>query len=185
MQTICRDWEDEAKKIENKGVCSVSIRTSVVLGLGGMLEKLLPLFKLGLGGSIGDGKQWLPWIHIDDLTSVFMKAIEDTRYMGAINAVSPHPVHYHEFAHALGLVLHRPTFLSTPAWMRPSGPEMAAKNLHRPVVVAWSYGGHVLMSYVRHYGTGNVEQDNPTIDVPEPGERFRVVTLSQYRQTQG
>lgn len=117
MQSICSDWEQEATTIESRGIRRVSIRTGVVLGHGGMIKTLLPLFKMGLGGSVGSGLQWLPWIHIDDLTSVFMKTIEDTRYMGAINAVSPHPVHYHEFAHALGLVLHRPTFLSTPAWM--------------------------------------------------------------------
>lgn len=117
MQTICRDWEDEARKIENKGVCSVSIRTGVVLGLGGMLEKLLPLFKLGLGGSVGDGKQWLPWIHIEDLVSVFIAAALDDRYQGPVNAVSPNPVPYQEFSSTLGKVLHRPTFLTTPAFI--------------------------------------------------------------------
>lgn len=117
MQSICSDWEQEATTIESRGIRRVSIRTGVVLGHGGMIKTLLPLFKMGLGGSVGSGLQWLPWIHIDDLTSVFMKAIEDTRYMGAINAVSPHPVHYHEFARTLGLVLHRPAFLSTPAWL--------------------------------------------------------------------
>lgn len=117
MQSICADWEQEAASIESRGIRRASIRTGVVLGHGGMIKTLLPLFKLGLGGPVGSGHQWLPWIHIDDLTSVFTKAIEDTRYTGAINAVSPHPVHDHEFARALGWVLHRPTFLSTPAWL--------------------------------------------------------------------
>ena len=117
MQSICADWEQEAAQIDSRGIRRVSIRTGVVLGHGGMIKTLLPLFRMGLGGSVGSGNQWLPWIHIDDLTSVFMKAIEDARYTGAINAVSPHPVHYHEFARALGLVLHRPAFLSTPAWL--------------------------------------------------------------------
>ena len=117
MQIICRDWEDEVRKIENKGVRSVSIRTGVVLGLGGMLEKLLPLFKLGLGGSIGDGKQWLPWIHIDDLVSVFIAAALNDRYQGPVNAVSPNPTQYQEFSETLGKVLHRPTFLTIPAFI--------------------------------------------------------------------
>ncbi|HMV13366.1 MAG TPA: DUF1731 domain-containing protein, partial [Nitrosomonas sp.] len=80
-------------------------------------EKLLPLFKLGLGGSIGDGKQWLPWIHIDDLVSVFIAAALDDHYQGPVNAVSPNPVQYQEFSETLGKVLHRPTFLTVPAFI--------------------------------------------------------------------
>lgn len=117
MQTICRDWEMEAAKIESKGVRRVSIRTGVVLGDGGMLDKLLPVFKLGLGGSVGHGRQWLPWIHIDDLVSVFMTAALDARYHGPVNAVSPNPVRYREFATALGKALHRPAFFPTPAFV--------------------------------------------------------------------
>lgn len=117
MQTICRDWEKEAQKVELKQIRRVSIRTGVVLGQGGMLEKLLPLFKLGLGGSVGDGKQWLPWIHIDDLVSIFIAAALDDRYQGPINAVSPNPVPYQAFSSTLGKVLHRPTFLTMPAFI--------------------------------------------------------------------
>lgn len=117
MQTICHDWEMEAAKIESKGVRRVSIRTGVVLGDGGMLDRLLPIFRLGLGGPVGHGHQWLPWIHIDDLVSVYMTAALDTRYHGAVNAVSPNPVRYHEFATALGKALHRPAFFPTPAFV--------------------------------------------------------------------
>lgn len=117
MQTICRDWEMEAAKIESKGVRRVSIRTGVVLGDGGMLDKLLPVFNLGLGGPVGHGRQWLPWIHIDDLVSVFMTAALDARYHGPVNAVSPNPVRYREFATALGKALHRPAFFPTPAFV--------------------------------------------------------------------
>lgn len=117
MQTICHDWETEAAKIESKGVRRVSVRTGVVLGDGGMLDKLLPVFKLGLGGPVGQGRQWLPWIHIDDLVSVYIAAALDSRYHGAINAVSPQPVRYREFAGALGKVLHRPAFFPTPAFV--------------------------------------------------------------------
>lgn len=117
MQTICRDWEAEAAKIENKGVRRVSVRTGIVLGDGGMLEKLLPVFKIGLGGPVGDGRQWLPWIHIDDLVSVYINAALDKRYHGPINAVVPNPVRYGEFAAAFGKALHRPAFFPTPAFI--------------------------------------------------------------------
>ncbi|WP_297324057.1 TIGR01777 family oxidoreductase [Nitrosomonas sp.] len=117
MQTICRDWEKEAATIGSKGVRRVSIRTGIVLGDGGMLAKLSPIFKLGLGGPVGDGRQWLPWIHIDDLVSAYVAAAVDTRYHGAVNVVSPNPVRYRDFAAALGKALHRPAFLPTPAFI--------------------------------------------------------------------
>lgn len=147
MQTICRDWEDAARKIENKGIHSVSIRTGVVLGRGGMLKKLLPLFKLGLGGPIGDGKQWLPWIHIDDLVSIFIAAALDDRYQGPVNAVSPNPVQYQEFSATLGKALHRPSFLTTPAFvLKLALGEAAALALNsyriEPAKLIQSYGFH-------------------------------------------
>lgn len=117
MQTICRDWEKEAANIENRGIRRVSIRTGIVLGDGGMLTKLLPIFKLGLGGPIGDGRQWLPWVHIHDLISVYVTAILDARFHGPVNAVSPNPVRYKDFATTLGKTLHRPAFFPTPAFI--------------------------------------------------------------------
>ncbi|QOJ20112.1 MAG: TIGR01777 family protein [Gammaproteobacteria bacterium] len=117
MQSICHDWEQEAARIENKGVRRVSIRTGVVLGHGGMLQKLLPVFKLGLGGPVGNGQQWLPWIHIDDIVSVYAAAVQDARYQGPVNAVSPNPVRYREFATAFGKALQRPAFFPTPAFV--------------------------------------------------------------------
>lgn len=117
MQTICHDWEQEAARIESNGVRRVSIRTGVVLGHGGMLQKLLPVFKLGLGGPAGNGKQWLPWIHIDDIVSVYIAAALDSRYQGPVNAVAPNPVRYREFATALGHALQRPAFFPAPAFI--------------------------------------------------------------------
>lgn len=115
MQTICHDWEQEAARVESNGVRRVSIRTGVVLGHGGMLQKLLPVFKLGLGGPVGNGQQWLPWIHIDDIVSVYIAAALDSRYQGPVNAVAPNPVRYREFAEALGQALQRPAFFPAPA----------------------------------------------------------------------
>ncbi|MBS0299371.1 MAG: TIGR01777 family oxidoreductase [Proteobacteria bacterium] len=117
MQTICHDWEVEAARIESKGVRRISIRTGVVLGHGGMLQKLLPVFKLGLGGPVGNGRQWLPWIHIDDIVSVYTAAALDARYHGPVNAVTPNPVRYREFAAAFGKALQRPAFFPTPAFI--------------------------------------------------------------------
>ncbi len=117
MQSICHDWEQEAARIESNGIRRVSIRTGVVLGHGGMLQKLLPLFKLGMGGPAGDGQQWLPWIHIDDIVSIYIAAALDSRYQGPVNAVSPNPVRYREFAAALGQALQRPAFLPVPAFL--------------------------------------------------------------------
>lgn len=117
MQTLCHDWEQEAVRIEHSKVRRVSIRTGIVLGDGGMLKKLLPIFKLGLGGPVGDGRQWIPWIHIDDIVSVFCEAALGTRYHGPINAVSPSPVRYREFATALGKALRRPSYFPTPAFI--------------------------------------------------------------------
>jgi uncharacterized protein (TIGR01777 family) len=88
-----------------------------VLGHGGMLQKLLPVFKLGLGGPVGSGQQWLPWIHIHDIVSVYAAAALDTRYQGPVNAVSPNPVRYREFATAFGKALQRPAFFPTPAFI--------------------------------------------------------------------
>ncbi|MBX3617315.1 TIGR01777 family oxidoreductase [Nitrosomonas sp.] len=117
MQSICHDWEQEAARIESNGVRRASIRTGVVLGDGGMLRKLLPLFKLGLGGPVGNGQQWLPWIHIDDIVSIYIAAALDSRYQGPINAVAPNPVRYREFTAALGQALQRPAFFPTPTFI--------------------------------------------------------------------
>ena len=155
MQTICRDWENKAQKIERKNVRRVSIRTGVVLGQGGMLKKLLPLFKLGLGGSVGNGKQWLPWIHIDDLVSIFKTAALDDRYQGPINAVSANPVKYQEFASMLGKVLHRPAFLTIPAFiLKLALGEAAALALNsyriKPTKLLESYGFQFKFSQLEH-----------------------------------
>lgn len=155
MQTICRDWENEAQKIERKNVRRVSIRTGVVLGQGGMLKKLLPLFKLGLGGSVGNGKQWLPWIHIDDLVSIFKTAALDDRYQGPINAVSANPMKYQEFASMLGKVLHRPAFLTIPAFiLKLALGEAAALALNsyriKPTKLIESYGFQFKFSQLEH-----------------------------------
>jgi uncharacterized protein (TIGR01777 family) len=88
-----------------------------VLGHGGALEKMLSPFKLGLGGPIGDGQQWMPWIHIEDMVALIMHSLNCEDISGPVNATAPNPVTNAEFATTLGGVLHRPALLPMPALM--------------------------------------------------------------------
>ena len=108
-------WEAEA--IEAKSVRVVRLRTSIVLGRkGGALAAMRPAFKLGLGGVLGDGCQWVSWIHLDDLVSLILFAVENLDVTGALNAAAPWPVRNAEFTGALAEALRRPAFLRVPAW---------------------------------------------------------------------
>ncbi len=111
LAQVCKEWEQVAAASQNAGMRWVSIRTGIVLGPGGgMLAKLLPIFRWGLGGSIGNGKQWFSWIFMDDLLRVYKTVTLDPSFSGPVNAVSPHPVRNKELTKALGRVLHRPAF---------------------------------------------------------------------------
>jgi len=113
---LCDDWEKSARLFEQLGSRICIFRIGVVLGSGGgVLEKLVPIFRLGMGGPIGSGKQWMSWVHIDDLVNMFTNAITDDRYQGVVNGTAPGVVRQAEFAKALGAVLGRPAFMPTPA----------------------------------------------------------------------
>jgi uncharacterized protein (TIGR01777 family) len=113
---LCRAWEREAASAAALGMRVCRLRLGVVLGPeGGMLKSLLPIHRVGLGAVIGDGRQWLSWIHRDDAVELIARAIADPLFGGAINATAPEPVRQAEFAAALGRVLHRPTWLRLPA----------------------------------------------------------------------
>ena len=115
---ICADWEAATQAAVQAGVRTAVIRTGVVLGLGGgALAKMLPPFKLGLGGPLGSGKQWVSWIHVDDLISLFLFILENPTANGAFNGTAPHPVTMKEFAKSLGRALHRPAVFPVPAPM--------------------------------------------------------------------
>lgn len=115
LSDLCRDWEAEAEKVKEFGVRRVSIRTGLVLDKNyGLLKKMLPTFKLFLGGYLGSGKQWFPWIHIDDIVGIYLKAIDDEKISGAVNAASPAIVTNKEFSKTLGKVLYRPALFSIP-----------------------------------------------------------------------
>jgi uncharacterized protein (TIGR01777 family) len=110
---VCKAWEDEARKAD---IRTVLLRTGVVLTRqGGALGKMLPPFKAFVGGPIGDGRQWMPWIHIDDEVAAILWAIDREDVKGPLNLVAPAPVPMSEFARTLGQVLHRPSWAPVPA----------------------------------------------------------------------
>jgi hypothetical protein len=113
---VCIAWEKAAEPVEKLGLRRVSLRIGVVLAReGGALATMARPFRLGLGGRIGSGRQWFPWIHADDLVGLLRAALADEGYTGAVNAVAPNPVRNAEFTKALGAVLRRPTVLPVPA----------------------------------------------------------------------
>jgi uncharacterized protein (TIGR01777 family) len=117
LAQVCRDWENEALKAESLGMRVVRLRIGLVLGRGGgTLQALLPLFRVGLGGPLGSGRQWWSWIHRDDLCRLIVQILANENVSGPINATAPQPVRQKEFAQVLGRVLRRPAFLPTPAF---------------------------------------------------------------------
>ena len=109
------EWEKAADFAEALGVRLVKIRTGVVLGKGGgALKKMLPPFRLGLGGPIGSGRQWMSWIHLDDITGLFLYALENPLLRGPVNGTAPTPVTNAEFSRELGRALHRPAIMWVP-----------------------------------------------------------------------
>jgi uncharacterized protein (TIGR01777 family) len=115
LARVCVGWETEARHAETLGMRVALIRTGLALGTdGGALAKLLPIFKLGLGGPIGSGMQWYSWIHIDDLVGIYLLALDGAS--GPLNATAPAPVTNRAFTKALGDALHRPAFFPVPAF---------------------------------------------------------------------
>ncbi len=117
LADICKQWEQASREAEALGIRVVNPRIGLVLGRdGGALAKMLPAFRLGAGGRLGEGNQWMPWIHIDDLARLFQFAIETPSVKGALNAVAPNPVTNAEFTAQLGSVLSRPAILPVPGF---------------------------------------------------------------------
>ncbi|MDX1693761.1 MAG: TIGR01777 family oxidoreductase [Ketobacteraceae bacterium] len=114
---LCKQWETAANRIKAIGCRLVIVRIGIVLDKnGGAMEKMILPFKLGLGGKIGSGKQWFPWIHRTDLCRLILFLLQDSRCSGPYNATSPTPVTNKEFTEALGKVLGKPTFLPMPGF---------------------------------------------------------------------
>jgi hypothetical protein len=115
LARICVEWEAEAQKAQDLGARVVCVRTGVVLHKdGGALEKMLPPFRLGVGGPVAGGRQYISWVHRDDVVGMFVAAVSDERWSGAVNATAPTPVSNREFSHALGRALKRPALLPVP-----------------------------------------------------------------------
>jgi uncharacterized protein (TIGR01777 family) len=118
LADVSKEWESEARRAEDAGIRTVLLRTGIVLSKdGGALGTMLTPFKLGVGGTIGSGKQWMSWISLDDHVRVIEYVIENDSIRGAVNAVSPHPVRNEEFTKTMGDVLYRPTFLPLPEFV--------------------------------------------------------------------
>ncbi len=128
LAETCLAWEEAARRAAPEEVRLVLPRIGLVLGEeGGALSKMLLPFRLGLGGPLGSGRQWMPWIHRADLVSLLLAALDDPRYEGPVVAAAPNPVTMKEFAATLGKVLRRPAFAPAPAFaIRAAMGEMAA-----------------------------------------------------------
>ncbi len=117
LSQVCQEWEREADRATNLGLRVVKIRTGMVLGRnGGALQQMLTPFKLGLGGRVGPGTQWMSWIHLDDLVRMILFAAETSAVEGVFNAVAPHPVVNEDFVRLLAKQLHRPAIFPMPVF---------------------------------------------------------------------
>lgn len=117
LSEVCGEWEREACLAAELGMRVALVRIGIVLGKeGGALKQMLPPFRLGMGGPMASGTQWMSWIHADDLVEALMFALRNEAISGPVNATAPNPVQNAEFARALGEALNRPAVLHTPAF---------------------------------------------------------------------
>jgi hypothetical protein len=116
LAEVCQTWEAEAHKVKVYGVRLVILRIGIVLGPGGALGKMIPVFKLFAGGPLGTGSQWFSWIHRDDLVSLMIQALTRSDLEGTFNATAPKPVRMAELSNTLGQVMNRPSWLPVPSF---------------------------------------------------------------------
>jgi uncharacterized protein (TIGR01777 family) len=117
LPDVCREWEDSTQPARDRGIRVVNLRIGIVLSpKGGALAKMLTPFKMGVGGVLGSGEQYMSWIALDDLIGAIHHALAQPALVGPVNAVSPHPVTNREFTKTLGKVLSRPTIFPMPAF---------------------------------------------------------------------
>ena len=128
LPEVCQAWEHEAEPVTAAGIRLVLVRTGVVLSReGGALEKMMTPFKLGLGGKLGNGRQWFPWIHLSDIIGIYRYALANEAIKGPINGAAPVPVTNAEFTRQFAEALHRPAFVPVPEFgLRAAMGEMAA-----------------------------------------------------------
>ena len=116
--SLCRDWENAALAVKVLGVRVCLLRTGLVLsGSGGLLGKMLFPFKLGVGARLGNGRQWMSWVHIDDYVAMVLRLLQDEQMSGPFNMTAPNPVTNGEFTRALARAVHRPALFIAPGFM--------------------------------------------------------------------
>jgi uncharacterized protein (TIGR01777 family) len=117
LARMCVDWEQAARAAEAHGIRTAIVRIGVVLDRTGVaLSNILPVFKMGAGGPVGSGKQWMSWVHPQDLVNILLLALDNPGARGPINGTAPQPVTNKEFAKALGAALSKPSFMPAPAF---------------------------------------------------------------------
>lgn len=117
LRDVAVAWETEAMRAASFGVRVATIRIAMVLGWKGALALMLPAFSWGLGGRLGSGNQWMPWIHVEDVASLFLHAAREQSLAGPVNGVSPFPIRNRHFTRTLGSVLRRPTYCFVPSFI--------------------------------------------------------------------
>ena len=117
LAEVAKDWEAQARKGEDLGIRVVLARFGIILSKqGGALPEIMAPFKVGAGGRLGSGRQWMPWIGLDDAIRMIHRALEDASFAGVINVVSPEPVRNAEFTRVLAEAMHRPALFAAPAF---------------------------------------------------------------------
>jgi uncharacterized protein (TIGR01777 family) len=117
LARVVTAWEREADRARDLDMRVVEVRTGVVLDKeGGALSKMLPFFKLGVGGPVAGGKQYLPWIHLDDIVGIYLAALDGDEWSGPVNGTAPEPATNKDFSHALGRAIHRPALAPVPGF---------------------------------------------------------------------
>jgi uncharacterized protein len=145
LARVTIDWEAEARKAEELGVRVVTTRTGVVLsGSGGALEKMLPFFKLGIGGPVAGGRQYVPWVHLEDVVGAIVFCLDHDTALGPMNVTAPEPVTNKELSKTLGRVLHRPAFAPVPA--------LAVKTLYGKMASIVTTGQRAVPARLRELG---------------------------------
>jgi hypothetical protein len=118
LAQVCDVWERETENASAIGIRNATLRQGIVLSKkGGALAKFLPPFKFFIGGALGNGKQWFPWIHIDDLIAIYLFVLDNAEISGAVNVVSPESLRMSEFAKTLGKILNRPSIFNVPEFV--------------------------------------------------------------------
>jgi uncharacterized protein len=145
LAQVTVDWEAEADKAEELGVRVVLARTGVVLSeSGGALDKMLPFFKLGIGGPVAGGRQYVPWVHLDDVVGALVFALDNDAVRGPVNLTAPEPVTNKELSRTLGRVLHRPAFAPVPA--------LAVKTLYGEMASIVTTGARAVPARLQELG---------------------------------